>query len=98
MGFYDASVGDNPNQQSGRAVMALQQAGNEIQQLRQALQEAQSGMQSEMLKAQTQIQIARENNDAKRDIEELKGLVQLLVQQMTPPPMLASEVSQDLQQ
>ncbi len=75
---------------------ALQAAGQEIQQLRQALQQAQSQMQTELLKSQTQIRVAELNNDAKRDIEELKGMVQLLIQQMQPPPSLTANVMDDL--
>lgn len=77
---------------------ALQQASQEIQALRAQLQEAQGGLQVEQLKAQTQLMIAEMNNDAKRDVEELKGMVSLLLQQMQPPPMLSSAVAQDMSQ
>jgi hypothetical protein len=90
--------GDAPQQLPPEAVQALQAAQNEIQALQQQLAEAQQGMQAEMIRAQTQLAIARENNDAKRDVEELKGMVQLLLQQMQPPPMLAAEVAGDMTQ
>lgn len=84
----------------------LQNAAQEIQQLQQALQEAQSGIQQEQAKAQTILQkaqidaqsrerVAEINADTKRDVEELKGLVAMLIQQMQPPPQLAQEVAQD---
>ena len=91
----------------------MEQAGQEIQALRQALQQAQqemqSGMQSEQMKYQAQaeieqikqataLQIAEMNNDRARDVEELKGMVQMLIQQMQPPPQLAANVYDDLQQ
>lgn len=75
---------------------ALQSAAQEIQQLQQALQEAQSEMQREMLKAQTQITIAESNNAAKLDVEQLKSVVQIILQQMQPPPILQNEVVSDL--
>lgn len=90
---------------------AMQQAGQEIQALRQALQQAQQEMQSgaqaeamkaqnaqqmELLKRETAIMLAEVNNDAKRDNEELKGMIAMLIQQMQPPPQLASAVSEDM--
>lgn len=77
---------------------AMQAAAQEIQTLRQQLAEAQQGMQAEMLKAQTQLEVARENNDAKRDVEELKGMIQIILAKLQPPPMLAAEVAGDLGQ
>jgi hypothetical protein len=104
-----AEAEDKPAEIAPEIEQAMQQAAEEIQALRQALQEAQSGAQSEQmkyqaqyaiesLKQQTAMQIAEMNNDAKRDVEELKGMVQMLIQQMQPPPMLADNVAQDLQQ
>jgi hypothetical protein len=82
-------------------MQTLQQAAQEIQQLRQALQEAQRGAQEKMaieqMRQQTTLAKTEMDNDAKRDIEELKGVVQMLMQQMMPPPQLASNVAQDLQ-
>lgn len=88
---------------------AMQQAGEEIQALRQQAQQLQEALQSEQMKYQAQaeieqmkqstaIQIAEMNNDRARDVEELKGMVQMLIQQMQPPPQLAENVAQDLQQ
>ena len=85
----------------------LQQAQQEIQQLHQALSEAQSGMATAQLDAQVKLQIAQEaestkryvaelNADTKHDVEELKGLIQILIQKMQPPPMLAAEVAGDM--
>jgi hypothetical protein len=90
-----------------QVVQVLQQAQQEIQQLQQALQEAQSGMALKQFEAQVQTKIESEremtkryiaelNADAAQDREELKGLVQLLIQQMQPPPQLAQEVFQDM--
>ncbi len=77
---------------------AMQQAAERIQQLEAALQQAQSGLAVEQLRAQTTLAKAQIDSDTKRDIEELKGVVQMLIQQMQPPPMLAQNVADDLTQ
>ena len=89
----------------------LQQAGQELQQLhgqlQQVQQEAQSGMQREILKAQTThaVEQARQetaryiaelNADNRHDIAELAGVVQLLAKQIQPPQTLAADVQADL--
>jgi hypothetical protein len=92
-----------------QVMQVLQQAQEEIQGLQQALQEAQSGMAVEQMKQSFQMQIeadreatkryvAELNADAKRDTEELKGMVSLLLQKLQPPPMLGAEVAGDLQE
>lgn len=88
---------------------ALQAAQQEIQTLQQQLQEAASGMAAKQLDAQvrmaisqaqeqTKREIASQNNDARLDVEELKGMVAMLLQQMQPPPQLAQAVSDDMNQ
>ena len=85
-------------------MQALQQQN---QQLQQALQAAaaeidgnQQKLQAEVEKAQvaseTAIEVARINADSKRDVEELKGMVSIILQKLQPPPMLEQEVSGDL--
>jgi hypothetical protein len=74
----------------------LQAAQQEIQGLQQQLQQATQGLQAEKLRSATQIRIAEINADSRQDVEELKGMVQLLIQQMQPPPMLADAVREDL--
>jgi hypothetical protein len=87
----------------------LQQAQQEIQQLQQALQEAQSGMQTAQLNAQVTLQkaqidaesrerIAAMGAESSYDVQELKGLIEMLKAQIMPPPQLSSEVSQDMTQ
>lgn len=85
----------------------MQQMQQQNQQLQQALQaasaEAQSNEQKLMaeiekarIQSDTSIQVAQINAESKNDVEELKGMVALLLQQMQPPPQLAQEVSSDL--
>jgi hypothetical protein len=82
----------------------MQQQNQQLQQaLQQAAQEAQSNEQKLMaevekarISAEASVQVAQINAESKSDVEELKGMVALLLQQMQPPPMLAQEVSSDL--
>jgi hypothetical protein len=82
----------------------LQQQNEQLQQmLQQAAQEAQSEQQrlaAELEKAQiageASVAVAQINADSRSDVEELKGMVALLLQQMQPPPMLGQEVASDL--
>lgn len=98
---------DGQKQLDPQVVQVLQQAQQEIQQLQQALQEAQSGMEKAKLDAQVKVaieasrregaeEVARINADSRQDTEELKGMIALLLQKMQPPPVLASEVRQDM--
>jgi hypothetical protein len=107
-----AEIRDDPNDQGQQQLppqvqQVLQQAQQQIQQMQQALQEAQSGMDKAKLDAHVKVQIeqmridsaeriAAESSDVKRDVAELSGVVQLLLQRIQPPPALAGEVSEDL--
>jgi uncharacterized membrane protein YccC len=92
---------DKPAEIPPEVQQAMEMAAQEIQQLRQALQEAQRGAQEKMaieqMRQQTTLAKTEMDNDAKRDIEELKGVVQMLMQQIMPPPQLMGNVAQDLQ-
>ena len=92
-----------------QVAQVLQQAQTEIQDLQKALQEAESGMAKAKLDAQVKIaieasrregaeEVARIGADSRQDVEELKGMISLLLQKMQPPPALASEVHQDMQE
>jgi hypothetical protein len=87
----------------------MQALGQENQAMQQALQEAAQEIQGNEQKlaaevekarisAEASIQVASINADAKKDVEELKGMVSILLQQMQPPPVLAQEVGGDLSQ
>jgi hypothetical protein len=39
-----------------------------------------------------------QKDDGAQDREELKGMIALLLQKMQPPPQLAADVSQDIQE
>lgn len=85
----------------------LQQAQQEIQALQQQIQELQSGVAvkqieiqgrqaTEALKAETAVKIAEIQADAAHDREELKGLIQMILQKMQPPPALEQAVAEDM--
>ncbi|WP_151824168.1 portal protein [Acinetobacter bereziniae] len=74
----------------------MQQYQQQMQQLQEALQEAQAQAEDKnaerqvkyeiaQLQAQTTIEVARMNNAAKADIEELKGAINLILQNLQPP-------------
>ncbi len=88
-------------------LQVLQQAQQEIQGLQQALQEAQSGVTVKQMeiesreriegaKLEMQAMLAAQQDDLKRDLAELAGVVQLLAKQIQPPPALGAEVAGDL--
>jgi hypothetical protein len=98
---------DGPQQIPPQVEQMMQQAAQTIEQLKAELQEAQSGMAVKQLDAQVRMQIAQmseetkryvadTSNDTKQDIEQLKALLQLVLAQMQPPPMLAGEVAKDM--
>lgn len=89
----DTPMGPVPKDQIGNVVAQMHEA---IQQMQQALQEAQTGIEKERLKAESAEKIAQINAEAKLDAEELKGWIQLMVQQMQPPPQLTAAVAEDM--
>lgn len=72
----------------------IQQADQHIQELEQALQEATSGLAKAKIDAASREEVARINAVAKNDVEELKGMVALLVAKMQPPPGLVAAASE----
>jgi Phage P22-like portal protein len=91
-----AAEGEGQQQLPPQVQQALQSAAQQIQALQAQLQEAQSGIQSERMRAEMQLQIAQIKADAQRDVQELKGVVDLLKASIQPPQSLAANVSQDL--
>ena len=85
----------------------LQSQEQQIQKLTQALQGAaaeiddqEKKLNAEVEKAriqqETSIEVARINADSRSDVEELKGMIAIILQKMQPPPALANEVAEDL--
>lgn len=79
-----------------QAAQMLQEMDQHIQQLSQALQSAQSGLDKARIDAESREKVAQINADAKSDVAELTGLVQLLIARIPPPPSLGDAVAADL--
>ena len=68
----------------------LGQLKTQMDQMMQALQEAESGLEKERIKADSNERIALINADTKKDVEEIKGWISLMVSKMQPPPVLTA--------
>ncbi len=75
---------------------ALQNADQMVQQLQDELQQAQSGLEKARIDAASREEVARINAESRSDVEELKGMIALMMQKLQPPPVLAGEVATDL--
>jgi hypothetical protein len=69
----------------------LQQMQGYIQQLEQAVQQADSGLEKARIDAESRERVAEINAGAKNDVEELKGMIQILLAQMQPPQILTAK-------
>lgn len=87
---------DAPQQLPPQVQQHIQQLEQAAQQMQQELQSIDVDMQKAQLQAQTQIEVAKINAEARGDSDELKGMVQLLLAKMPPPPILARDVATDL--
>lgn len=84
----DTPQGPVPVSQASAVIAQLNQ---QMQQMGQMLQEAQSGMAKAQLDAESRERVAEINAANKMDVEELKGMIQMLVAQMQPPPALVAK-------
>lgn len=75
----------------------IQQAEQMIQEMQAQLQQAESGLEKARIDAASRERVAEINAESKSDVEELKGMIAMLLQQTAPPPALAGEVAADLQ-
>lgn len=92
----DPNDGPDPEQQ-------IQKLTQENQQIKQAMDEMSKDadhnhtrMAVEEIKKETAIAVANISSEAKKDVEELNGLVKILIAKLTPPEALFKEVSEDL--
>jgi hypothetical protein len=69
----------------------LEEMNQQVQELGKALEEAKSGIEKARIQSQTQIEVAEINAVSKADVAELQGWIQLLVQQIQPPPVLTAK-------
>lgn len=76
----------------------MQQMEQALNDLMGQLDQAKSGIEKARIAADAQIQVAKINAENRSDVAELKGVISMLVQRMQPPPELAAEVAEDLQE
>ncbi len=73
---------------------ALQNYDQMVEDLQMQLQEANNGLEKARIDAESREEVARINAQGKADAEEIKGYIQLLVQKMQPPPVLAAKAAE----
>lgn len=76
----------------------MQQMEKALNDLMGQLDQAKSGIEKARIAADAQIQVAKINAENRSDVAELKGVISMLLQRMQPPPELAAEVAEDLQE
>jgi len=91
--MVDTPKGPMPKDQVGPMLAQMDQ---QMQQMGKELADANTGMDKARLQSETQITIAKLNAENKEDVEELKGMIQMLLAKMAPPPALVADVSADL--
>lgn len=91
--MVDTPKGPMPKDQVGPMLAQMDQ---QMQQLNQQLQEASSGIEKAHIDADAKVAVARIQAENREDVEELKGMIQMLLVKMQPPPALVADVSADL--
>ena len=86
--------GPIPVEQAGQM---LAEMDAQMQEMGQRLQQADAGLEKARIESDSRIRVAELNNEGRQDVEELKGMVQLLLaKQMPAPPGLQQEVAGEL--
>jgi hypothetical protein len=91
--MVDTPKGPMPKDQVGPMLAQMDQ---QMQQLHQQLVEANNGIEKAKIDADAKIQVANISAENREDVEELKGMIQILLAKMVPPPALVADVSADL--
>lgn len=73
------------------ASQMLAQMEQGLKDMSQQLEEASSGLQKARLDNETKIKVAEIQATSRQDVEELKGVIQMLVAKMQPPQMLVAD-------
>lgn len=92
----DQDEGEAPPQIPPEIQQQLQRYEQAMNDLMNQLDQAKTGLDKAKLQSDTQIEVARINAESRGDVEELKGMIQLLIAKMQPPPLLANDVAEDL--
>ncbi len=73
-----------------------QQLQQQNQQLKQDADKNRTTLAVEASRSSTEIEKAHINAENRKDVEELKGMVALLIERLTVPPVLAADVEKDI--
>lgn len=83
----DTPFGPVPKEQLPAMLGQLKQ---QMDQMGQALQEAENGIEKAKIDAASRERVAEINADSRKDVEEIKGWISMLVTKMQPPPALTA--------
>jgi hypothetical protein len=78
------------------AQQQIQQLTEQVKQLTEEADKNTANIEKEKIKAQATIDAAHINAEGRKDVEELSGLVKLLIAKLPVPPELATAVQEDL--
>lgn len=92
----DPDDGPDPVQQVQDLTQKLQQAQQAMQELQQKADTNYAHVTREQIKQETAIEVANITAESRKDVQELAGLVQLLIARLPVPTALASDVTEDL--
>ena len=92
----DPDDGPSPEAQIQDLTQKLQQAQQQMQELAKDADTNHAHVAREQIKQETAIEVAHITAEARKDVQELAGLVQLLIAKMPPPPALVQDVTEDI--
>lgn len=92
----DPDDGPSPEEQVQNLTQQLQQAQQQLQELSKEADTNHAHVAREQIKQETAIEVANITAEARKDVQELAGLVQLLIAKMPPPPALVQDVTEDI--
>ncbi len=91
-----ADPDEEPQQLPPEAMQAMKQDHEQMQILQQQLQEMAAELEKAKAANESKERIAIAKNENALDVAELKGMIQLLVAKVNPPPALSQNVAEDL--
>lgn len=91
-----ADPDEEPQQLPPEAMQAMKQDHEQMQMLQQQLQEMAAELEKAKAANESKERIAIAKNENALDVAELKGMIELLVAKVNPPPALSQNVAEDL--
>lgn len=87
---------DGPAPVPPEAQQKIDQLTQQVQQLQEEADKNRTSLEREKIKAEASVEVANVNAESRKDVEELSGLVKLLIAKMPVPPDLSQDVHEDL--